>query len=173
MNCNQFSKKWSLLIVSLVVVLLTVGLPIVSSAAESGEFSGTMVANGSRVEFPFSADREIYTFELSGNVSLKTTIGNKKHYWSECIGFSDTVSGVIARCVWNDLDGSEIYLSLKSKPLREGGRVVGTIIGGSDRLTGISGDLSFVWSSFATQKDAGKSMIMGQTLDLSGSYQIP
>ena len=173
MNCNQFSKKWSLLIVSLVAVLLTVGLPIVSSAVESGEFSGTMVANGSRVEFPFSADREIYTFELSGNVSLKTTIGNKKHYWSECIGFSDTVSGVIARCVWNDLDGSEIYLSLKSKPLHEGARVVGTIIGGSDRLTGISGDLSFVWSSFATQKDAGKSMIMGQTLDLSGHYRLP
>jgi len=173
MDCNQFSKKWSLLVSSLIVVLLAISLPTVSKAAESGEFNGTWVANGSRVEFPFSADREIYTFELSGNVSLKTTIGNKKHYWSECVGFSDTAIGVIARCVWNDLDGSEIYLSSKSKPLHEGARVVGTIIGGSDRLTGISGDLSFVWSSFATQKDAGKSMIMGQTLDLSGHYRLP
>ena len=173
MNCNQFSKKWSFLITSLIVVLLIVSLPIMSEAAESGEFNGTWVANGSRVEFPFSADREIYTFEVSGHVSLKTKVGHEKNYWSECVGFSDTAIGVIARCVWKDLNGAEIYLSLKSEALHAGGEVTGTIVGGSDHLEGISGDLSFIWSSFSMQKDADQSMVMGQTLDLHGRYQLP
>ena len=169
----QFAKRWSLLIIGMVVTLLTVSLPIAGNAATSGEFDGTWVANGSRIEFPFSPDRKIYTFKLSGNVSLKTTLGNKSNYWSECVGFSDTSSGVVARCVWKDLDGSEIYVALKSKELHEGGQVVGTIVGGSNRLKGISGDLSFGWFSFIVQKDGDKSMMMGQTLDLKGTYQIP
>jgi hypothetical protein len=171
MDCKTFLKSWGVLAVSL--ILFSVGLPSVGHAAESGKFSGTWVANGSRVEFPFSADRKIYTFKLSGHVSLQTTIGDKKNYWSDCVGFSDTVDGVVARCVWKDLSGSEIYISLKSNPLHEGGQVVGTIVGGSDYLKGLSGDLSFTWSSFSDQEDSGKSMIMGQTLDLNGSYQLP
>jgi len=171
MDCKTFLKSWGVLAVSL--ILFSVGLPSVGHAAEFGKFSGTWVANGSRVEFPFSADRKIYTFKLSGHVSLQTTIGDKKNYWSDCVGFSDTVDGVVARCVWKDLSGSEIYISLKSKPLHEGGQVVGTIVGGSDHLKGLSGDLSFTWSSFSDQEDNGKSMIMGQTLDLNGSYQLP
>ena len=173
MNGNQFSKKWSLLIINLIVISLACGLPTVSRAAESGEFSGTWVANGSREMFPFSADREIYTFELSGHVSLKTKLGKKKHYWSECIGLSDTASGAVARCVWKDLDGPEIYITLQSDRLQSDQRVTGTIVGGSEHLQGISGELSFIWSSISFQKEGGKSMVSGQTLDLSGSYQIP
>ncbi len=171
MNYRAFLKSWGVLAISL--VLFSVGIPSVGHAAESGKFSGTWVGNGSRVEFPFSVDREIYTFKLSGHVSLQTKIGDKKNYWSDCVGFSDTVDGAVARCVWRDLSGSEIYVSLKSKPLHEGGQVVGTIVGGSDHLEGLSGDLSFTWASFSVQEDSGKSMIMGQTLDLSGSYQLP
>ncbi len=173
MTSCQFSKKWGMLIASMIITLLAMSLPAVSSAATSGEFSGAWVANGSRVKFPFGADREIYTFKLSGSVRLKTKVGVEKNYWSDCVGFSDTVSGAVARCVWKDLNGSEIYIALKSKPLHEGGQVTGTIVGGSDHLKGISGDLSFVWSTFSTQKEAGKSMIMGQTLDLKGTYQLP
>ncbi len=173
MDFNQFSKKWSMLIISLIVVFVTVGLPTVSKAAESGEFNGTWVANGSREKFSFGADREIYTFELSGHVSLKTKIGKKKHYWSECIGLSDSVSGAVVRCVWKDLDGPEIYITLQSDHLQSDHRVTGTIIGGSDHLQGISGDLSFIWSSVSFQEDGSKSMLSGQTFDLSGSYQIP
>jgi len=173
MNGNQFSKKWSLLRINLIVILLAFGLPTVSGATDSGEFSGSWVANGSRENFPFSDDRKVFTFELSGHVSLKTKLGKKKHYWSECIGLSDTASGAVARCVWKDLDGSEIYLTLQSVRMHTDSRVVGTIVGGSRHLEGISGDLSFIWASVSFQKEGGKSMVSGQTFDLSGSYQIP
>jgi len=172
MNFRMFFNGWGVLPACL-IILFSLGLPVVGYTAEPGTFSGTWVANGSRIEFPFSSDREIYTFKLSGHVSLQTKLGGKKDYWSDCIGFSDTVDGAVARCVWKDLSGSKIYISFKSKPLHEGGQVVGTIVGGSDRLEGLSGDLSFTWDSFSIQEDSGQSMIMGQTLDLHGTYQLP
>jgi hypothetical protein len=173
MTSCRFMNKRGLLVLCVVVTFLVTSLPAAGTAATSGEFSGTWVANGSREEFPFSPDREIYTFELSGHVSLKDKLGKKKDYWSDCVGFSDSMTGAVARCVWKDLNGSQIYISLKSKPLHEGGEVTGTIIGGSDRLQGISGDLSFVWASLSFQKENGKSTVVGQTLDLKGNYQLP
>lgn len=173
MSGKQLSTRRGLLIIKLIVLLLTIGLYTESRAADSGEFNGSWVANGSRENFPFSDDREVYTFELSGHVSLKTKLGKKKHYWSECVGLSDTASGAVARCVWKDLDGPEIYVTLQSDRLQSDQRVTGTIVGGSEHLEGISGDLSFVWSSISFQKEGGKSMVSGQALDLSGRYQIP
>ena len=173
MSSKHLSTRWGLLIIKLIVLLLTIGLYTESRAAESGEFSGMWIANGSREIFPFNDDRKIYTFELAGHVSLKTKLGKKKHYWSECVGLSDTASGAVARCVWKDLDGPEIYITLQSDRLQSDQRVTGVIVGGSEHLEGISGDLSFIWSSISFQKEGGKSMVSGQTFDLSGSYQIP
>jgi hypothetical protein len=173
MSGKQLSTRRRLLIIKLIVLLLTIGLYTESRAADSGEFNGSWVANGSRENFPFSDDREVYTFKLAGHVSLETKLGKKKHYWSECVGLSDTASGAVARCVWKDLDGPEIYVTLQSDRLQSDQRVTGTIVGGSEHLEGISGDLSFAWSSISFQKEGGKSMVSGQTLDLSGSYQIP
>ena len=173
MSCKHFSTRRGLLILKLIVLLLTIGFYTEGLAAESGEFSGSWVANGSRENFPFSDDREVYTFELDGHVSLESKLGKKKHYWSECVGLSDTASGAVARCVWKDLDGPEIYLTLQSDRLQTDQQVTGAIVGGSEHLEGISGELSFVWSSISFQREGGKSMVSGQTLDLSGSYQLP
>jgi hypothetical protein len=173
MGMNILSLKWWSGGIILVVLLLIFGFQTESRAEDSGEFSGSWVANGSRENFPFSADREVYTFKLVGHVSLETKLGKKKHYWSECVGLSDSASGAVARCVWKDLDGPEIFVTLQSDRLQSDQRVTGTIVGGSEHLEGISGDLSFVWSSISFQKEGGKSMVSGQTLDLSGSYQIP
>ena len=173
MNDNQFSERWGWLVINLIVISLALGLPTVSRAAEPGAFNGTWVANGSREMFPFSDDREVYTFELSGHVSLKTNLGKKNDYWSECIGLSDSAEGAVARCVWKDLDGSELYITLQSKRLNEDSRVTGTIVGGSEQLEGITGSLSFVWSSISFQKEGTREAVAGQTLGLSGTYQLP
>ena len=160
---------WSLLFGSL---LLTTGALTESQAGEVGDFKGTWVANGTREIFPFG-DRKVYTFEISGHVSLQTELGNKKNYWSTCVGFSDTVTGMAARCVWKDLDGPEIYITLKSDRLQTDDQVTGSIVGGTDHLEGISGDLSFAWSTVTVQKEAGVESVTAQTLNLSGVYQIP
>ena len=167
-----FAKKfcWSLLFG---LLLLMVGVPTEILAAESGDFKGTWIANGTRKPFAFSEDRQIYTFEISGHVSLQTNLGKKKDYWSTCVGLSDSVTGSVARCVWKDLDGPELYMTLQSDQLQSNSKVTGSIVGGTEHLKGISGDLSFVWSAVTFLKEGGGESVTGQTLDLSGTYRIP
>ncbi|MDX2481975.1 MAG: hypothetical protein QNK24_16760 [Desulfuromusa sp.] len=155
------------------ILLLTAGTLTESQAAEIGEFKGTWVANGTRKPFAFSEDRKIYTFEISGYVNLQTDLGKKSDYWSTCVGFADTVTGMTARCVWKDLDGPEIYITLKSDRMQSDDQVTGIIVGGTDHLEGISGNLSFAWLTVTVQKEAGAESVTAQTLNLSGTYRMP
>ena len=145
-----------------------------SHAAQSGEFKGTLIANGTRTSFPFGDGRQVFTFKLSGHVNLQTSLSKKKDYWSECIGLVDSTTGLVGRCVWKDLAGPEIYLTLQSDKLQQGSQVTGTIVGGSGHLAGISGELSFNWSSVITLTESeGIVSVTGQSKNLSGSYRVP
>jgi len=64
-------------------------------------------------------------------------------------------------------------MTLQSDRLQTDSRVTGSIVGGSEHLEGISGDLSFVWSDVTFLEEAGVESVTGQTLDLSGTYQVP
>lgn len=157
----------------LAALLFSVLVPAESQALEGGEFSGTWVANGTRELFSFGEERKVYTFELSGHVNLETNIGKKKDYWAQCVGLSDTETGTVARCTWKDLNGPEIYLTLKSEQMGEKRPFTGQIVGGSEHLRGITGELSFLWSSVFVQDRGDQANFTGQTLDLKGSYKIP
>ena len=155
-------------------LLVTGPLMNQGSAAESGEFKGTMIANGTRTPFSFGDVRQVFIFKLAGHVNLQTTLNKKKDYWSECIGLADSVTGIVGRCVWKDLAGPEIYLMIQSDKLQQGSQVAGTIVGGSGKLAGISGDISFNWSSVIALTDAnGIVNVTGETRNLIGRYQVP
>ena len=175
MGNYSLSLSWHSRVISFVVLFLVFGFQAVGCAAEAGEFSGKWIANGVKEVFISNSDIQIYTFNFSGHVNLQSSLGKKNDYWAECIGLSDSATGATARCVWKDLDGSEIYLSLQSGAIQKDKRVTGTILGGSNKLEGISGELSYSWSSVSTQlnENGRKTTITGQTLDLSGSYVIP
>jgi len=161
-------------IIACCFLLLAMPLLTRSHAAESGEFKGAMIANGTRAPFPFVEGRQVFIFKLAGHVNLQSSLNKKKDYWSECVGLADSETGIIGRCVWKDLDGPEIYLTIQSDKLQQGSQVVGTIVGGSGHLAGISGELSFNWSSVITQMEAdGVLSVTGQTKNLSGSYRVP
>ena len=156
------------------VLLLAVVSVTVGHAADSGEFKGSWIANGTRTPFPFGDGREVYTFRLAGHVSLETTLAKEKDYWSECVGLADSATGVIGRCVWRDLAGPEIYITLQGDKLQQGGLISGTIVGGSGALAGISGDLTFNWASVVALADAdGTVTVTGQTKNLGGHFRLP
>lgn len=156
------------------ILLLTSPLTTRSHAAESGALKGSWIANGSRTTFDFGDGRQVFTFKLAGHVNLQTSLSKTKDYWSECIGLADSVTGIVGRCVWKDLAGPEIYLTIQSDKLQQGSLVSGTIVGGSGHLAGISGELSFNWSSVTTLAEAeGVVSVTGQTKNLSGTYRVP
>lgn len=155
-------------------LLLAAPLMTKGHAAESGDFKGSMIANGSRTPFDFANGRQVFTFKIAGHVNLQTSLSKTKDYWSECIGLADSVTGIIGRCVWKDLAGPEIYLTIQSDKLQQGGQVNGTIVGGSGHLAGISGALTFNWSSVTNLAEAeGVVSVTGQTKNLSGTYRVP
>lgn len=161
-----------LFISTLAAILLLQPQPQVF-AAESGTFSGTWVANGTRDALPFIDDRKVALIKLSGHVNLKDTVGKESDYWSECIGLSDTVQGSDIRCTWRSTDGQTIYLLLKGKQITEGTEVTGEIIGGTEAAKGITGSLSFSWSSMSSQQERGATVLGGYAKKLSGSYTLP
>lgn len=142
-------------------------------AEESGTFTGTWVANGTQEALPFIEGRKIALIRLSGHVNLKDPIGKESDYWSQCIGLTDSALGSDIRCTWHNPDGQKIYLALKGKQMADGSLVTGDIIGGTDAAKGITGSLSFSWSSMSLQQDQGTVAVGGYANKLSGSYTLP
>ena len=155
-----------------VTVTMAAILPVrVASAEQAGDFTGTWVASGKRQHFEFVEGREVGTFDLAGNVSLKDKFGDIEDFWAECVGLSDSAAGSCVRCVWRSLKGEKAYSVLTGQPLEEGVKVAGKIVGGTGSLKGVTGTFTFTWTSTFTDKAQG--VFTGQTQDLSGSYRIP
>ena len=155
-----------------VTVALSAMLPArVALAQQTGTFTATWVASGKSQPFDFVEGREVGTFNLAGNVSLKDEFGEIEDFWAECIGLSDSVTGSAVRCVWRSLKGQKAYSVLKGRTLKEGVKVNGEFVGGTGSLKGLTGSFTFTWTSTFTDEDLG--MFTGHSKDLSGSYRIP
>ena len=168
-NCNAAGVLfWAIA----VTVTMAAILPVRDASAEqAGDFTGTWVASGKRQPFEFVEGREVGTFDLAGNVSLKDEFGEIEDFWADCIGLSDSVAGSSVRCVWRSLKGEKAYSVLSGQPLKKGVKVTGEFVGGTGSLKGVTGTFTFTWTSTFIDKDQG--MFTGHTKDLSGSYRIP
>lgn len=148
---------------------------VINSNADGkeGTFTGTWVANGSKETLPFGANREAFLFKLSGHVNLQDKVGSESDYWSQCIGLADTETGSTVRCSWADSAGTKIFLILKGEGLSRGSSVTGEIIGGTGAAEGISGRITFKWSSMATHSVNDNTSVGGYAKELSGTYKLP
>ena len=142
-----------------------------ASAEQIGTFAGSWIASGQRQAFDFVEGREVGTFKLAGNVSLKQELGGIEDFWAECVGLSDSVSGSSVRCVWRSLKGEKAYSVLSGQPLKQGVKVTGEFVGGTDSLKGLTGAFDFTWTSTFT--DNNQDIFTGFTKDLNGTYKIP
>ena len=155
-----------------IIVTITAIHPVqMIFAVQDGTFTGSWIASGKRQPFDFVTGRDVGTFNLAGNVSLKDEFGGVEDFWAECIGLSDSMAGSSVRCVWRSLKGEKAYSVLEGQPLKEGVKVTGKFVGGTGGLKGVSGAFTFTWTSTFTDKDQG--IFTGHTNDLNGRYRIP
>ena len=155
-----------------VIVAVTALIPMPKASAEqSGSFTGSWVASGKHQPFDFVEGRQVGTFNLAGNVSLKDEFDGIEDFWAECVGLSDSVAGSSVRCVWRSLKGEKAYSVLRGQPLKEGVKVSGEFVGGTDSLKGLTGTIIFTWSSVFINESQG--IFTGHTKDLKGTYKIP
>jgi len=164
------STVWRAMII--VIFAIAAFMPATQAVAEkSGTFSANWIASGKLQPFDFVEGRQVGTFKLSGNVSLKNEIAGIADFWGECVGLSDSVAGGSVRCVWRSMNGEKAYSVLKGQPLKEGVKVTGEFVGGTDSLKGLTGMFNFTWKSTFTDENQG--IFTGHTQDLKGSYSIP
>ena len=155
-----------------IIFAITAVLAVQEAPAEqTGTFTGAWVASGKRQPFDFVEGRDVGTFKLAGNLSLKDEIGEIEDFWAQCIGLSDSIAGSSVRCVWRSLKGAKVYSILSGQPLKKGVRVTGEFVGGTGSLKGITGNFNFTWTSTFLDEDQG--IFTGHTQDISGSYRIP
>ena len=167
----KFLNTVMLMTVFLTAFALAAGSLSEVSAEESVTFSGTRIASGRLQTFDFVEGRDVGTFKLAGNVSLKEEFAGIEDFWAECVGLSDSVAGSSVRCVWRSLKGDRAYSVLSGQPLKEGAKVTGEFVGGTDSLKGLTGTFNFTW--MATFTDQNQGIFTGHTRDLKGSYTIP
>jgi hypothetical protein len=152
------------------VIMAQVPAPPQPAAAAGAwrTFEGTSSASGQRQTIPTESGRPAVTVQLSGAVSLTVADGLSHGFRDEVIGFDDGTGLTVLRSVWTDENGDRIFSQLKGETVASGRRIAGTILGGTGRYAGITGDYSFEWQ-YVLEAEAGT--ISGRAIGLKGRFR--
>jgi hypothetical protein len=137
-------------------------------AGEWRAFEGTWSAAGSRHTLKLEPGHYAAVFHLTGSLLLSGPQRLGVGFRAQVIGISDTLAGMSGRCVWTDEHGDEIYSELKGATVATGGRIEGTILGGTGRYAGVTGEYSFRWQYVVAENDE----VSGRVADLKGRARI-
>ncbi|HEU4383336.1 MAG TPA: hypothetical protein VFR85_07495 [Anaeromyxobacteraceae bacterium] len=102
---------------------------------------------------------------LAGSVLLTGERGLGVGFRAQAIVFSDSLMGGVGRCVWTDDRGDQIFSELAGGPVAEGRHVKGTIVGGTGRYAGATGEYEFWWQYLI---EAEEGLIQGRAVGLKG-----
>jgi hypothetical protein len=129
------------------------------------EFEGSWNAVGNRRTLDLGEDHRSAIVELKGTMLLAGPGRPGAGFRSELIAFTDSATGLVGRAVWTDERGDQVFSELKGEGTRERNRISGTILGGSGRYAGATGDYAFSWHSVMEAEDGS---IQGRATDLKG-----
>ena len=131
-------------------------------------FEGTWSAAGQRQTMPTEGAQPAAIVRLSGAVVLTAGTGLSRGFRGEMIGFDDGRSVSAGRSVWTDERGDRIFIELKGEPHQSGRRIVGTLMGGTGRYAGITGDVAFTWQYLAS---GDGTEVQGRAVGLKGRFR--
>jgi hypothetical protein len=130
-----------------------------------GAFEGEWSAAGTRTTLHLGPDHRAAVFHVTGSLLLT---GERKigvGFQAEAIGFSGGEAGMTGRCVWTDEQGDQVYSELEGAQVGTGNRVTGTILGGTGRFAGVTGDYAFEWQYVV---EAENGAFSGRAVNLAG-----
>jgi hypothetical protein len=159
--------RWPMLIALLLTAACgrSAGTSQTPPAGEWRSFEGTWTAAGTRRTLRLGDDNRAAIFELTGTVLLSGAQRPSVGFRAQAIGFSDSRAGMQGRCVWTDERGEMVYSELKGEAVGSGNRIVGTIIGGTGRYAGLTGDYTFQWQYVIDTEDGA---VSGRVVDFKG-----
>jgi hypothetical protein len=152
----------------IVLVMVVIGAALSAqtpSAAAWRSFEGTWAASGQRQVLPTAGARPSGTFQLSGALALTSGEGLSRGFRGEAIGFDNGAGVLVGHGVWTDEHGDRVYSQLKSETVATGRLVTGTVVGGTGRYAGLTGEFSFEWQ-YVIEGEGGT--ISGRAIGLRG-----
>lgn len=168
----SFARLW----MALTLLLFTAGCSRPSApTAEippSGDwrtFQGTWSASGTRQTLSLETNHRALIFDLTGSLLLTGDQGLGVGFQARALGFTDSLAGMQGRCVWTDDRGDQVYSELKGEFVATGNHIVGTILGGTGRYSGVTGEYSFEWR-FVVESEDGS--VSGRAVDLKGRARL-
>jgi len=144
-------------------------IPEGAALGEWRPFEGTWTASGSRRTLRLGQERRASTVDLSGSVLLAGQRGLGVGFQAEVVGLSDSASGFVGRCVWTDERGDQVYSELRGEFVGSGNRIVGTVVGGTGRWAGITGEYEFQWQYVIENEDG---VVSGRATGLKGRARL-
>ena len=144
------------------------------AARTNGEwqsFEGTMNATGQRQAIRLGPDRFGAIFSLSGTMLLvgERRLGQGFQY--KILGFTDNAKGLGGWCTWTDTRGDQVFSEIKGDPMGIRRRISGTILGGTGRYAGITGEYEFTWQLVIGDESADDGSFQGRSDDIRGRFR--
>jgi len=141
------------------------------SAQPPGEwrtFEGTGTATGHRQTLQLGPDRKVSIVNLTGSLLLVGEQRLGQGFRSDVIGFSDSLKGGTAWSVWTDSRGDQIFGEFRGGRIGTGSRFTGTLLGGTGRYAGVTGEYEFEWQYVIDEEDG---TIQGRITGLRGRFR--
>jgi hypothetical protein len=165
-------RQWVMLCALLLLAGCDQSKGSTSPAPAAGEwrtFEGTWTATGTRRTLHLGPDRRTAIFELTGSLLLTGAERPALGFKAETIGFSDSSDGMQGRCVWTDEHGEMVFSELKGEWVGSGNHISGTIVGGTGRYAGMTGEYTFQWQYVVDAEDGA---VSGRVVDLKGRARL-
>ena len=167
---SEWRSAWGPAIVALALATTACGPVVeppkpVAASGEWREFQGSWNAAGSRRNISLGAQRRGSIIDLRGSMLLAGAGRPGVGFRAEVIALVDSQTGLVGRGVWTDERGDQVYSELKGEGTAEKNRISGTILGGTGRYAGASGNYEFSWQSVIELDDGS---IQGRAVDLKG-----
>ncbi len=140
-----------------------------AAPGEWREFQGSWNAAGSRRSIPLGAERRGSLIDLRGTLLLRGAGRPGVGFRSEVIALVDSEKGLVGRSVWTDERGDQVFSELQGEGTAAKNRIEGTILGGTGRYAGATGDYDFSWH-FVIEAEDGS--IQGSTDGLKGRVSL-
>ncbi len=133
------------------------------------EFEGAWSASGTRQTLQLEPGHSVSTFRLGGWLLLGDRRALGVGFRAEAIGLSDSASGGVARTVWTDERGDRVFSELRGGAIASGVQAQGTLLGGTGRYAGITGEYELRWRWVIQTEDGA---ISGRTEHLKGRAKL-
>ena len=165
--------RWSFRVALLALTALTCGGPAMGTevAKDPGEwqaFEGTGIATGHRQTLQLGPDRKVSIGNLTGSLLLTGDQRLGQGFRIEVIGFSDGLKGGTGWCVWTDRGGDQVFGEFRGGLIGTGARFTGTLLGGTGRYVGVTGEYEFEWQYVI---ESGEGNMQGRITGLRGRFR--